>query len=249
MSDRDKAFGYAVSKWGTSNTPARENLAFADGWKAALDWTMITPSPISDQAAGEPISHERAFHIALVLEMSELCDRNSPENDPSAMVADSNEMAGCIERALERADLVLVPPTAPTTGNPVIGMLTDESLAEYQHRMLNLHMHASPASPAASVLPIQRYAVFETQDGRGSHIVEEPCNIGKWVRYADLASSAVSVPRPSVVTGLLKRIDSAIDRITSGSSLMRVPAEDTDPDLVLAECRALLAASMGGEKA
>lgn len=70
--------------------------------------TPTTPSPIS---------HERAFHIALVLEMSELSDRNSPEDDPSAMVADSNEMAGCIERALERADLVLVPPTALTTGS------------------------------------------------------------------------------------------------------------------------------------
>jgi hypothetical protein len=74
---------------------------------------MTIPSPISDQAGaaiGDPISHERAFHIALVLEMSELSDRNSPEDDPSTMVADSNEMAGCIERALERADLVLVPP-------------------------------------------------------------------------------------------------------------------------------------------
>lgn len=35
-----------------------------------------------------------------------------------------------------------------------------------------------------------------------------------------------------------KRIAAAIERITSGHASMRVPAEDTDPDLVLADCRA-----------
>jgi hypothetical protein len=43
--------------------------------------------------------------------------------------------------------------TAPTTGSPLITMLPDESLAEYQHRMLNLHIHISPVSPAA--VPIE----------------------------------------------------------------------------------------------
>lgn len=33
------------------------------------------------------------------------------------------------------------------------------------------------------------------------------------------------------------RIESAIDRITSGQGCMRVPPDETDPDLVLADCR------------
>lgn len=32
------------------------------------------------------------------------------------------------------------------------------------------------------------------------------------------------------------RIKAAIERITSGQGSMRVPAEETDPDLVLADC-------------
>lgn len=41
---------------------------------------------------------------------------------------------------------------------------------------------------------------------------------------------------------LLGRIDTAIERITSGSCSMRVPAEGDDPDLVLADCKVLLKA-------
>lgn len=37
------------------------------------------------------------------------------------------------------------------------------------------------------------------------------------------------------------RIESAIDRITSGQGCMRVPPDETDPDLVLADCRAEIA--------
>jgi hypothetical protein len=122
---------------------------------------MTTPSVPPIALAGEPISHERAVHIALVLEMSELSDRNSPEDDPSAMVADSNEMAGCI-----------VPPTAPTTGSaPFYELLNQYETAVRQLQTVPLHgnigrfqekkdaarlalihhVEAVPASPAASV--------------------------------------------------------------------------------------------------
>lgn len=37
---------------------------------------------------------------------------------------------------------------------------------------------------------------------------------------------------------LADRIAVAIRRITSGHGAMRIPAEDTDPDLVLSECQA-----------
>lgn len=36
------------------------------------------------------------------------------------------------------------------------------------------------------------------------------------------------------------RIDAAIKRITDGHGAMRVPADENDPDLVLADCKALL---------
>lgn len=36
------------------------------------------------------------------------------------------------------------------------------------------------------------------------------------------------------------RIPAALKRITDGHGLMRVPAEDTDPDLVLADCKIAL---------
>jgi hypothetical protein len=42
---------------------------------------------------------------------------------------------------------------------------------------------------------------------------------------------------------LLMRIDKAIKRITNGEGLMRVPADQTDPDLVLADCRNALVAA------
>lgn len=41
---------------------------------------------------------------------------------------------------------------------------------------------------------------------------------------------------------LRERIDAAIKRITSGSAPMRVPAENTDPDLVLADAKTALEA-------
>lgn len=50
---------------------------------------------------------------------------------------------------------------------------------------------------------------------------------------------------PINVAELLPRIDAAIRRITAGDASMRVPAENTDPDLVLADCRRLLSHASG----
>ncbi|MBA0403091.1 hypothetical protein D7V00_04475 [Stenotrophomonas maltophilia] len=41
-----------------------------------------------------------------------------------------------------------------------------------------------------------------------------------------------------VVIDIEQRITAAIERITSGNAPMRVPADETDPDLVLADCLA-----------
>jgi DNA-binding response OmpR family regulator len=48
--------------------------------------------------------------------------------------------------------------------------------------------------------------------------------------------------KPIDPAALIQRIDAAIRRITSGNAAMRVPAEDTGPDLVLADCKKLLLA-------
>ena len=44
----------------------------------------------------------------------------------------------------------------------------------------------------------------------------------------------------ATIRELLVRIDKAIDRITSGHAGMRVPADLTDPDIVLSECAKVL---------
>jgi DNA-directed RNA polymerase subunit RPC12/RpoP len=51
-----------------------------------------------------------------------------------------------------------------------------------------------------------------------------------------------SAPGPGSGDALAARIDSAIKRITSGAGPMRIPADDTDPDIVLYDCKAALAA-------
>ena len=39
-----------------------------------------------------------------------------------------------------------------------------------------------------------------------------------------------------MITELKKRIIAAIKRVTSGSAPMRIPVDNTDPDIVLADC-------------
>jgi hypothetical protein len=63
---------------------------------------------------------------------------------------------------------------------------------------------------------------------------------------ARVAAPSINAPGVSVPVGLLSRIDAAIQRIATGSAAMRVPAENTDPDMVLAECRSALKALVGG---
>jgi hypothetical protein len=55
-------------------------------------------------------------------------------------------------------------------------------------------------------------------------------------------SSEGEVMSEEQVRALIARIDKAIYRVTHGMGLMRVPADPTDPDLVLADCKAALLA-------
>lgn len=68
---------------------------------------------------------------------------------------------------------------------------------------------------------------------------EELLAFAKLVQIAYQAKSR-SLAKPNH-SGLIKRIDAAIDRVTQGRGLMSIPANPrSDVDLVLAECKALL---------
>lgn len=47
-------------------------------------------------------------------------------------------------------------------------------------------------------------------------------------------------PDGFITMSLHERIDAAIERIATGQAAMRIPAEQTDPDIVLAECKQLI---------
>jgi hypothetical protein len=60
---------------------------------------------------------------------------------------------------------------------------------------------------------------------------------GGWIWAAAVVQPPPASGEPRTLTD---RIDAAIKRITSGAGAMRIPADPTDPDLVLAECKAAL---------
>jgi hypothetical protein len=52
------------------------------------------------------------------------------------------------------------------------------------------------------------------------------------------AARVVAVDAPAPPTGIINRIEAALQRIENGHGIRRIPADPTDPDLVLAECKA-----------
>jgi hypothetical protein len=81
--------------------------------------TAAQGATLTDEQQAQIDGCEMYFHGALVREMSELSDRNSPDDDPDAMIADASEMAGCIGRALERCNYVIVPRALLAAAKPV----------------------------------------------------------------------------------------------------------------------------------
>ncbi|MGZ2748349.1 hypothetical protein [Burkholderia stagnalis] len=71
--------------------------------------------------------HVVDFSTAVICEMAELSDRNSPEDEPDAMIANDDEVRGCIGRALEQTGLVLA-------ASPVEQPAAAEAVALYQYR-------------------------------------------------------------------------------------------------------------------
>ena len=58
------------------------------------------PMFVGAAPVGDALTDATALADAIIQQMSELCDRNSPEDEPDAMIANASEMHGCVERAI-----------------------------------------------------------------------------------------------------------------------------------------------------
>ena len=74
-------------------------------FRAALAGYQAEPRP----KHGEQAQTIADFASAVIREMAELPDRNSPDDDPEAMLANADEVRGCIERALEHTGFRIAP--------------------------------------------------------------------------------------------------------------------------------------------
>jgi len=61
---------------------------------------------LTDDQADE---HRSSFTATLIGEISEIPDRNSPDDEPDALIANADEIANCVTNALNRMDFVVVP--------------------------------------------------------------------------------------------------------------------------------------------
>ncbi|RQY11140.1 hypothetical protein [Burkholderia stagnalis] len=61
---------------------------------------------LTDDQADE---HRSSFTATLIGEISEIPDRNSPADEPDALIANTAEITNCVANALDRMDFVVVP--------------------------------------------------------------------------------------------------------------------------------------------
>jgi hypothetical protein len=85
---------------------------------------------------------------------------------------------------------------------------------------------------------VAAYCAFLWHHGARCGLEEQVLCFNEAVERA--APSSGWSDKPIDPAALVQRIDAAIQRITSGNGAMRVPAENSDPDLVLADCKKLL---------
>lgn len=82
-------------------------------FKAGVDYERKREklnAPIRTQASpASPLRDvtEEEFTDAIYLQLCELADRNSPDDEPDAVICNHGELAGCIERACERLGVSL----------------------------------------------------------------------------------------------------------------------------------------------
>lgn len=77
--------------------------------------------------------------------------------------------------------------------------------------------------------------IDELREAAGQHPLDAPMSL--FARAAD-ALEKLALRDFSVPAGILEHIEAALKRIENGHGLRRIPADPTDVDLVLAECRA-----------
>ena len=82
-----------------------------DSWLGWMECAAVAAQ--ADADAVKRVEPE-ALANAIIREMCELSDRTSPEDEPGAMIANAQEMRGCVERALESLSVITDAPAAPT---------------------------------------------------------------------------------------------------------------------------------------
>lgn len=67
--------------------------------------------------------------------------------------------------------------------------------------------------------------------------VHVDCDVSRKAEKVD-TSAAPKAAKADPAPGIVARLEAALRRIEDGHSIRRIPADPTDPDLVLAECKA-----------
>lgn len=169
-------------------------------------------------------------------------------------------LSQCPPGPLEPVEIAPQPGAAPATGNTArdqemyaAGIAVGEENAKHNAAIragvldgwkLVEALRESLLWTASSLAAVGKEQDLITLEGRKRTIGEilDEANAALDAPSLDCAAPGVSMveDKPAWPSGLLDRVKGAEKRIRDGHGLMRVPADPTDPDLVLAEIAALI---------
>lgn len=103
-----------------------------------------------------------------------------------------------------------------------------------------IHAWADPGAEPGAILHMLAHEVGHITGEPAADEVEEERRADAFGAVAAEAFRLMSTRPPAWPPGLVDRVESALKRIENGHSIRRIPADPTDPDLVLAEVKAFL---------